>query len=106
MFTITLLKRSNDQLQGTVTTYTLNDCRPRTLTFIRTGEALQGDMLAGDSLEWVIPRIELERVGVLEINPLDRIVDHKNRIWQPEAMNTIAHKLGENYINVSCKRLQ
>lgn len=99
---VTLLKRNNDQQQGTVVSYLLFNIRRRQIS--HTGEPIQGSMGAGDFVEWMFPMIELQRVGLNNINALDRIVDNDGQTWQPEAPDTIRFRLGKNYISVSTRR--
>lgn len=100
--TITLLKRNDDQQQGTVRAITLFQCRKSSIA--KTGEPIQGD-IAETSVTWKIPRVELDRVGVTWINAIDRIVDKYNRYWQPESKQTIDIKLFENFIYLACVRI-
>ncbi len=100
---VKLLKRGNDQKQGTVTEHTLYQCRWSSVS--KGGEPLQGDMSTDHHITIFIPRTELDRVGVAYINATDRFVDHKNRTWQPEAVNQrIDVKLFENRVTIECIR--
>lgn len=103
--TITLLKRGNDQQQGQVTPYTLYYCLGKRIP--HTGEPIQGNMASGDRRNWLIPAVEMERVGLdaNNWNALDRIVDEKGRYWQPEAPDNITIQLGGNYLNIDCRRV-
>jgi len=98
--TIILLKRGDDMQGVVVTPYTLFDCRPGQIT--KTGEPIQNQMLSDHRLPWHIPRIELDRVGVHYINPLDRIVDKYGRYWQPESTTEIIGKLSMQHVCVFC----
>jgi len=98
--TITLLKRNDDQAQGTVTPHKIYEAW-RGQVF-KTSETLQGDMLASHRTTWHLPRTELDRVGVHYINPLDVIVDDQGRRWQPEATTEIRVKLFQTHIDVDC----
>ena len=100
---ITILKRNDDQQQGTVRSIVLFQCR-RSQIF-KTGEPLQGDMSAGHQTVWHIPRIELDRVGIDHLNALDRIIDPQGRTWQPEATTMITQKLFDNHVCISCLRV-
>jgi len=103
--TIVLLKRGDDQQQGTVTALVLYDCRPKKV--YKTGEPLLGDMSANHRLTWQIPRVELERVSVNYINAADRIqqtVRGEIRLWQPESTTDLTIQLYENYLNIDCLR--
>lgn len=100
---ITLLKRDDDQKQGTVRAILVHQVR-RSMIF-KTGEPIQGDMSANHRAKWHFPRIELDRVGVGHIGALDRIVDDKGRYWQPEADTMLIVKLFETHICIDCKRV-
>lgn len=102
--TITLLKRNDDQQEGTVTPYTIYEVRPGKLN--KTGQAIDLDMSAGDRQWWHIPMAELERVGITHINVLDRIVDKFGRVWEPEASTEVRYQLIENHCCISCRRLK
>lgn len=100
---ITLLKRSADQQQGTVTSFTLYQCWRANIT--KTGEAIQLDMDANNRTRWFIPRTELLRISIDYLSVLDRIVDARNRYWQPEAGDVIDINLFENCIFIDCQRI-
>lgn len=100
---ITLLKRDDDQRQGTVRTEILYQCRRGSIQ--KTSQTLQADMIADHRCTWHIPRTELNRVGIFYLNPLDRIVDKYNRYWQPESTTVIDVKLFENHVDVECLRI-
>ena len=101
--TITLRKRGDNQQQGTVTDYTLNECRHGMIW--KTGETIGGDMVSDHKTTWHIPRAELDRVGVAYLNSTDRIVDNQGRVWQPESDTLITVKLLEGHVDVDCKRV-
>ena len=101
---ITLLKRGNDQNQGMVTAHILFQCRRKKI--FHSGEAIEESMAAQDVTIFQIPNIELQRVGVNEINALDRIVDEDNFTWQPEGDTTIVYQLGGNFLNIDCRRVE
>ena len=101
--TITLLKRRDDQNEGTVTSYKLFECRHSKIH--KNSQAILGDMSAGDRVMWHIPQIQLDRFGITHINVLDRIVDKSGRTWEPEASTEIRYQLLENHVCISCKRL-
>jgi len=102
---VRLLKRGDNQQQGTVTPYVLYQCRRSAIS--KTGQTLDGAQNVGNRTVWHIPRTELERVGINYLNPLDRIeqLDEPERgyIWQPEAPETIDVKLFANHVCVACK---
>lgn len=101
--TITLLKRNDDQQEGTVRKVTLFDCRRESIS--KTGQAIQGEMSSLEQVVWQIPSIELARNGVNYINVLDRIVDMFNRFWQPESGQSVHNRLFENQIFIYCVRV-
>lgn len=100
---VLLLKRNNDQQEGTVTSYRLFQVRWSMLH--KSGQPIQGDMSVGSNRSAHIPRCELDRVGVWYINALDRLVDKQGRYWQPESDSEITVKLFEDHICVDCKRV-
>lgn len=107
LVSVTLLKRKDDQQQGTVTAHKLFECRRDSIT--KTGEPIQGEMSADERTVWHIPRTELDRVGVAYLNALDRIVDYdgypSGRYWQPEAGQALENKLFETRYDVACVRV-
>jgi len=100
--TVTLLKRNDDQQEGTIRSIQLFDCRQSRV--FKTGEPIQGDMSVDHITMWHIPRRELDRVGVSYINAADRLIDKQNRYWQPESNTVIEVKLFENEVDLQCKR--
>ena len=100
---VTLLKRGNDQQQGTVTGMSLFNCRWSRI--FKSGQTLQADMTSSHRRTLHIPVVELDRVGVAFLNALDRFVDVEGRYWQPESGNTITVKLIENHVCVECLRV-
>src|SRR5438552_1028660 len=88
---VRLLKRDDDQKQGTVRAIILFECRRSRI--IKTGEPVQGDMSENHHTVWHIPRVELDRVGVAYLNAADRIVQlegaEKGFTWQLESDNGI-----------------
>jgi hypothetical protein len=106
---ITLLKRGIDQQQGTVTSYELFECRRGQIN--KTGEPIQDDMSSRHTCIWHLPRIELDRIGIKDINAADRIVEvevitpFETHIWQPESTTSIDTKLGNVHVDVSCLRV-
>ena len=101
--TVTLLKRKDDQQEGTVTAYTMHQCRRSRIQ--KQGEPLQGDMSADHRTVWHIPRTELDRIGIAYLNVLDRIVDKKQRYWQPESPDRLDIALFENQLHIQCVRV-
>ena len=107
--TVTLLKRGADQSQGTVTTYTLFACYRSGIH--KTGEPIQDDMTSSHRCVWRIPRTEMDRIGIKDINAADRIYESSPRSpqqvywWQPEATTMIDLAIFENYVEVGCVRI-
>lgn len=101
--TVTLLKRGDDQAEGTVTSFRLYEARHSKLH--KTGQAIRGDMSSGDRVTWHLPFSELQKHGITHVNVLDRIVDRKGRVWEPEASTEIRYQLMECHVCVNCKRL-
>lgn len=100
METVTLLKRKDDMLQGTVTKYKVFNCRHSVYT--KTGESIEGEATSEFRVTWHIPQVELDRIGISYLNPLDRIIDKKGRYWQPESGETLTRKLWEGHYCVGC----
>ena len=102
---IRLLKRGDNQQQGTVVAYILYECRRSSVH--KTGQTLDGPQNVGSVTVWHIPRTELERVGINYINPTDRIEQldepEKGYVWQPEAPEMIDVKLFANMVRIECK---
>ena len=101
--TVTLLKRGDDQSEGTVTAYVIFECRRSRIH--KTGEPIQHDMVVGHTTVWHIPRIELDRIGVAYLSVLDRFVDQYNRFWQPESPQQLDIALFEDQLHVQCVRV-
>ncbi len=101
--TAKILKRENDLREGVVRTCVVFSCRRRPV--LKSGQPIQGEMSSNERAEWMIPAVELARVGINYINVLDRIVDKQNRFWQPESGDSIRNRLFENYVSISCQRV-
>ena len=101
--TVILLKRNNDQGEGTVRAITLFDCRRERTS--KTGQPIQNEMSVAEFTTWQIPSFELDRNGVNYINVLDRIVDQHNRYWQPESGQSIDVRLFEDWVFINCVRI-
>ena len=97
---IRLLKRNDDQQQGTVIPYILFGCRRGQIT--KTGETYVGNMTSDNRVTWHIPRYELDRVGINYLNPTDRIedIEYKTGTWQPESTTGITEKLWGNEVDI------
>lgn len=102
---ITLLKRGDDQQQGTVTAYSLFMCLGKKVH--HTGEPIHADEASNDTRNWLIPVEQLDMAGLNGkcINALDRIIDDEGRYWQPEGDTTITIQLGMCYLNIDTKRV-
>ena len=100
-------KRDDDQLQGTVTTYILYDCRRSLIN--KTGEQIQGEMTSDHQCIWHIPRREMDRVGIRHFNSADKVEQIKapeiGRWWQPEATTYIDEKMFGNEVDLHCLRI-
>ena len=104
--TVTLLKRGDDQQEGTVTSYKLFQCRRSLIT--KKGEPIAGDVLSDHRCIWHIPRREMDRIGIQYLTPDDQIIDSRNRVWQPEGQphaEVISDKLFENEMDIQCVRV-
>lgn len=100
---ITVLKRGPDQQEGTVRAVIMFQCRRSRIS--STGQPIAGDEQVGTRTIWHIPRVEMQRVGIQYFSPADRIVDYKNRYWQPEADTIIDIKLFEDHTDIQCLRV-
>lgn len=103
METVTILKRNDDQQEGTVTAFVIFECRRGNTS--KTGEALQGEMATSHHCQWLIPCIQLRAVGINYLNVLDRIVDKYQQWWQPESPQTTTLSQFDNYYIVECVRI-
>jgi hypothetical protein len=101
--TVILLKREDDQREGTVTAYKLFDVWRGQI--YKTGQPIQGEMSSDHRATWHVPRVELDRVGVHYINALDRIVDKNGWYWQPESTTNIVTKLILVHLDIDCLRV-
>lgn len=101
---VQLLKRDDDQRQGTVTRYVLFQCRWKA-RMSKTGETIYKDVLVDNNRLLYVPVVELNRVGVAYINPADRFIDTQGRYWQPESDTTIEIKLLETHLEINCTRI-
>jgi hypothetical protein len=100
---VILLKRLDDQNEGSVTAYTLYQCRRGNIT--KSGEAIYKDTGAFTYLQWLIPCTELRRVGVNYLNVLDRIVDQFGMFWEPESPETITLAIFDNFYVIPARRV-
>lgn len=101
--TVVLNKRGINQQQSTGQNLTLYQCRQKKQYY--GGQNLNGDMTSNDYCIWQIPRTELDRVGVENINIVDQITDvQTGEVWQPESDDIIVNQLFTNVINVPSKR--
>lgn len=109
MTTVILFKRGIDQSQGTVKTITLYQCYMSAIH--KTGEPLQDDMTSSHRCVWRIPRTEMDRVGLTDINAADRIYNAnprspaQTRWWQPESTTLIDIAIFENFLAIACVRI-
>ncbi len=100
---VTLLKRGNDQAEGTVTAFRLHGLRQARI--YKSGQPINGNMAVGSNVTWHIPMAELERVGVAYLNVLDRIVDKTGAYWQPETGQMIRTQLLKTHVCYECVRV-
>lgn len=103
METVILLKRGDDQQEGTVIQHTLFQVRRSNLS--KSGEAIAFDVPASTAIQWLIPCTELRRVGVNYLNVLDRIVDKYQMWWEPESPQNIELAIFDNYYIVNAIRV-
>ena len=106
--TVVLLKRNDDQQQGTVTAYTLFECR-QSMVF-SDGQPIQGDEQVNTRCIWHIPRISLDAIGIDHIMPADRLTNLNapfgvRGTWAPEATTELIRKLFSNHYCVHCLRI-
>lgn len=101
--TVTLLKRRDDQQEGSVQALVLFGCRRGNLS--KSGQPIQTEMGVYHSCQWLIPCTELRRVGVNYLNVLDRIIDQYNLNWQPETDQSLVLSQFDNYYQVECVRI-
>ena len=101
---ITFYKRRDDQAEGQFFgTYTLYDCRRSMIH--KAGEPIAGEMMSYHRTTWHIPKIEVTRVGLEYINPVDTIYDPiEQKWWRPESPQTITEKQWGTWIVVDCVR--
>ncbi len=114
LVSVIILKREDDQKEGTVRSIRVFQCRRSAL--YRTGEPIQGEMGVDHRTVWHIPKVEMKRVGINYFNPVDRIVEDRDQFnqplhpsawhwWQPEAPTMITTKLFNNMVNIDCLRI-
>lgn len=100
---VTLLKRDDNQAQGTVRAVRLFEARRRQIS--KTGQTIGADFNSDQRTTWVFALSELLRNGVEYITQLDRIVDGiEGGTWMPESRTNIQVKLQGLIISVECLR--
>lgn len=102
-----ILKRNDDQQQGTVVALVMYQCRRSDV--MKTGEPLQNDMSADHRTVWHIPRIEMDRLGINYFNAADRFVQlkegrEKGWTWMLESDTIIDVKAFGEQLDLACKR--
>lgn len=108
LMTVTLLKRNNDQQQGTVRSVSLFEVRQGMV--FKDGEPIQGDMTSNHRCVFHIPKIALDAAGVAYINAADRI-DNRGAsfgvpgVWEVESTTEEVVKLFGNHICCHCLRV-
>lgn len=100
--TVVVYKRDGGPYSGSQRAIKLFECRWKPIE--KTGQPLVGDNSSDHRRELVIPRSELDRVGIGYIIPGDKFSDAQGRYWQTESDNMIEVKLFENFVNVQTKR--
>lgn len=100
-------KRGENQQQGTVTVYTLYACW-REETVSRAGETLINSVVQVEIRgTWMIPKAELDRVGINFVNVTDKIHDTKeDKWWTPYSNDRITEMLMGNYAALDCHRTE
>lgn len=98
--TVTILKRDDNQGQGTVRAVKVFQVRKSML--YKTGETIQGEENSNWRTTWHLPLVELKRAGIAYINPADRIVQKDGNHWQPESTTMITTKLMRQHVDVEC----
>ena len=99
---VRLLKRGDDQAQGTVVSHQLYQCHWAWVH--RTGETILNETTSRETRRLFVPRVEINRVGVNYISAADRFIDKQGRTWQPESDTIINHGIWENQLVIDCKR--
>ncbi len=106
---LTLNKRGDNFDASIITAYRIFDCWKGTIRKygeVIGGQAQDGDQLASHMVTWHIPVIELKRIGINYLNPLDVFIeDNPKRFWRPEATTIIVYNLLENFFDVECLRI-
>ena len=98
--TVTLYKRGDDQLEGTVTTYSLYPVRWSRIT--KSGQPIQGDMSSSHGRKLHIPREVLDPLGIWYINVCDQFKDEDGALWQPESPQSLTNALIGNHLCIDC----
>lgn len=103
---LTLIKRDDDQQEGTQRTLTIFQAWRSEVS--KSGEPIQAGMAATQTVTWYVPKTELDRVGVDHVNVLDRLIDKQygTGVWQPESDQQINTHLWGNYVEVNCVSLK
>lgn len=99
---VRLLKRANDQAQGTVVSHEIYQCHWGWVQ--RTGEPILGEITSRETRRLFVPQVELDRVGVEFISAADRFIDQEGRTWQPESDTNINEAIFGNQIVIDCRR--
>lgn len=101
--TVTIYKRGDDLKEGTVTAYQIFQARRGNIH--KGGQPIQGDLAVIHTVQWLLPCVELRRVGINYSNVIDRIVDKFNMWWQPESPQDITLAIFDNYYIINCVRI-
>lgn len=102
--TVVVRKRGRGQQQSESVNHTLYGVRQK--RFHYGGQNVDGAMTTNHYCEWMLPRTELDRVGIDDLNMIDTITDvATGEIWLIESRDVIEVKLWRNYINLVTKRI-
>lgn len=102
--TVIIMKRGINRQQSTATNYQIFQVRQKKIYY--GGQNINGDMTSNDYCIWQIPRTELDRVGIENLNIIDRITDVvTGEIWQSESDDVLISQLFTNYVNCPSKRI-
>lgn len=99
--TVVLLKREDGMNAANVTRVTIYNCRWSAVT--KRGQQLDGDVQSDHRRNLHLATSDLNRAGVLHINPLYRFIDKEGRYWQPESDDLIKVPLMLNHMCVPCQ---
>ena len=96
-------KRGLGQSQSDSTNYTLYSCRQQRVFY--KGQNVDGSMTTEDYCVWNLPREELDRVGITDLNVIDTITGEDGQVWQWESDGEGIIQLMRNWNKFTCKRI-